>query len=288
MIRHVLFVAAVLFGTPCLAAADPTGSRVDVNGMQMYYEVSGQGAPLIVLHGAYMNIPQMGEIIPVLARDHTVYALEMQGHGRTTNIDRPITYENLADDIAVFMDKTGLPKADIFGYSMGAGAALQLAIRHPAKVDHLALASVAFDDRGLQPAFRAFLPEMTTEMFLGSPFETAYRQFAPDPEGFPSLVDKLIALDHTPMHWEEQVKALDMPILIITGDADVVTLEHSVALLRLLGGGGMVDMGQPLPRAHLAVLPATSHTAIIHQPQLLAEVIEPFLHDSHPKGMFDQ
>src|SRR5215211_5946830 len=133
--------------------AQETGNRVKVTGMQMYYEVSGTGDPLIVLHGAYMNIPTMGAIIPKLARTHKVYALELQGHGRTTDIDRPITYPNLADDVAAFMDAVGLKKADVFGYSMGAGAALQLAIRHPERVDQLVLASISYDARGWQPEF---------------------------------------------------------------------------------------------------------------------------------------
>ena len=122
---------------PAFAQSEPVGDRVKVNGMEMYYEVSGEGDPLIVLHGAYMNIPMMGEIIPRLAETHRVYALEMQGHGRTTDIDRPITYPNLADDVAAFMDAVGLEKADVFGYSMGAVTGLQLAIRHPEKVDQL-------------------------------------------------------------------------------------------------------------------------------------------------------
>jgi len=131
-----------------LAQSEPAGNRVDVNGMAMYYEVSGQDDPLIVLHGAYMNIPMMGAIIPKLAETHKVYALELQGHGRTTDIDRPITYPNLADDVAAFMEAVGLEKADVFGYSMGAAAGLQLAIRHPQKVNKLAAASVAYDAEG--------------------------------------------------------------------------------------------------------------------------------------------
>jgi pimeloyl-ACP methyl ester carboxylesterase len=131
MFRAALFVVALFGAAPTLAAAQPVGDRVEVNGMQMYYEVSGAGGPLIVLHGAYMNIPSMGAIIPKLAESHKVYTLEFQGHGRTTDIDRPITYPNLADDVAAFMDAVGLQKADVFGYSMGAAAGLQVAIRHP-------------------------------------------------------------------------------------------------------------------------------------------------------------
>src|SRR5690606_1162849 len=136
---RVLLSAGVVLALGCAASPPqptfgPEPGRVEVNGMQMYYEVSGQGDPLIVLHGAYMNIESMGEIIPKLAETHRVYALEFQGHGRTTDIDRPITYPNLADDVTAFMDAVGLEKADVFGYSMGAAAGLQLAIRHPAKV----------------------------------------------------------------------------------------------------------------------------------------------------------
>jgi pimeloyl-ACP methyl ester carboxylesterase len=254
--------------------------------MQMYYEVSGQGDPLVVLHGAYMNIPNMGAIIPHLATTHKVYAVEFQGHGRTTDIDRPITYPNLADDVAAFMDAVGLQKADVFGYSMGAAAGLQLAIRHPQKVNKLVAASGGYDARGWQPEFTAFIPQMKVEMFVAMPFAAEYRKLAPNPDGFPALVAKLIALEKEPMAWEADVRALKTPVLIITGDADVATLEHSVAMFRLLGGGGMGDMGKPLPASRLAVLPATSHTAVITQHDLLHSVIEPFLRGETPKGFF--
>jgi pimeloyl-ACP methyl ester carboxylesterase len=288
MVRAALLAAVLLVAGCALAQPEPVGDRVAVNGMQMYYEVSGEGEPLIVLHGAYMNIPAMGEIIPMLAETHRVYALEFQGHGRTTDIDRPITYPNLADDVAAFMDAAGLEKADIFGYSMGAAAGLQLAIRHPEKVNKLVAASVAYDVSGWQPAFTAFIPQMTPEMMLGTPMEEDYRELAADPDGFRPLVEKLIALEHEPMAWEDDVKALETPILIIAGDADVSTLEHNVALFRLLGGGGMGDMGEPLPESRLAVLPATSHTAVITQTELLHAFIEPFLKGETPKGFFEQ
>lgn len=269
------------------AGADPVGDRLEVNGMRMYYEVSGSGEPLIVLHGAYMNIETMGRIIPKLAETHKVYALELQGHGRTTDIDRPITYPNLADDVAAFMTAKGIEKADVFGYSMGAAAGLQLAIRHPGKVRKLVAASVAYDAEGWQPEFKAFIPQMTVEMFVGMPFAQEYRKLAANPDGFPDLVRKLIALEKEPMAWEADVKALKTPVLIISGDADVATLEHSVALFRLLGGGVMGDMGKPLPASRLAVLPATSHTAVINQSDVLHAFIEPFLKGETPKGMFE-
>lgn len=287
MLPVALIAAALLVPGAAVAQTEPVGDRVEVSGMQLYYEVSGEGEPLIVLHGAYMNIPSMGAIIPKLAETHRVYTLEFQGHGRTTDIDRPITYPNLADDVAAFMNVVGLEEADVFGYSMGAGAGLQLAIRHPEKVNRLIAASVAYDAEGWQPAFKAFIPQMAPEMMLGTPMEEEYRRLAADPDGFRALVEKLIALEREPMTWEADVRALDIPVLLIAGDADVVTLEHSVALFRLLGGGIMGDMGQPLPDSRLAVLPATSHTAVLNQVDLLHGFIEPFLEGETPKGMFD-
>jgi pimeloyl-ACP methyl ester carboxylesterase len=276
-------VAALL----ATAAAPAWAETVEVNGMKMYYEVIGEGDPLVVLHGAYMNIPAMGDIIPRLAEAHQVYAPEFQGHGRTNDIDRPITYPNLADDVAAFMDALGLDQADVFGYSMGAGAGLQLAIRHPEKVDQLVAASAGYDMNGMQPAFTAMIPSMTPDMLVGSALEADYRELAPNPEGFRNLAEKLIALEHEPMSWEEDIRALQAPVLLIAGDADVVTLEHTVAMFRLLGGGAMGDMGQPLPASRLAILPATSHTAVINQPELLHLLIEPFLQGETPPGMFN-
>jgi pimeloyl-ACP methyl ester carboxylesterase len=286
MFRTALIAATLFLTGTTPAHAQATGQRVNVNGMQMYYEVSGSGEPLIVLHGAYMNIPSMGAIIPMLARTHRVYAVEMQGHGRTTDIGRPITYPNLADDVAAFMDAVGLRKADVFGYSMGAAAGLQLAIRHPAKVNRLVAASVAYDAAGWQPEFKAMIPQMTVDMLAGTPFEQDYRKLAPNPNGFRELARKLIALEREPMAWEADVKAMRTPVLIIAGDADVATLEHTVAMFRLLGGGVAGDMGKPLPASRLAILPATSHTAVIGQADLLHALIEPFLRGEAPKGMF--
>ncbi|MEO9299633.1 alpha/beta fold hydrolase [Devosia alba] len=287
MIRTAIIAGALLMATAIVAQAEPVGATIEINGMQMYYEVSGKGDPLIVLHGAYMNIPAMGAIIPKLAETHEVYALEFQGHGRTTDIERPITYPNLAGDVAAFMDAMGIEKADIFGYSMGAAAGLRLAIDHPEMVDQLVAASVAYDSSGWQPAFVAFIPQMVPELFVGTAMEDEWKKLAPNPDGFRGVVEKLIALEHEPMAWEEEVKALKTPILIIAGDADVSTLEHNIALFRLLGGGDMGDMGSPLSSSRLAILPATSHTAVTNQVELLHGFIEPFLRGEIPKGMFE-
>jgi pimeloyl-ACP methyl ester carboxylesterase len=264
------------------------GKYANVNGMKMYYEVSGKGYPLIALHGVYMNIISLAEIILKLARTHKVYALEFQGHGRTTDIDRPLTYPNLADDVAAFMDAVGLKKVDVFGYSMGAEVGLQLAIRHPEKVNRLIIAGVAYDFEGWQPEFKAAIPQMTVEMFVNTPFAEDYRKIAPNPDGFPALVQKVIALQKALMAWGEDVKKLKIPVLIIAGDADGVTLEHTIAMFRLLGGGVIGDMGKALPNSRLAIMPATSHTAVITQTDLLLAFIEPFLKGETPKGFLNR
>ncbi|HMC56050.1 MAG: alpha/beta hydrolase [Gemmatimonadetes bacterium] len=288
MFRPSLLAASLLFTAVAMTVAEsqPVGHRVQVHGMQMYYEVSGTGDPIVVLHGSYMNIPTMGGIIPKLAQTHRVYALELQGHGRTTDIDRPIIPENLADDVATFMDSAGLAKADVFGYSLGAMTGLQLAIRHPARVNKLIMAAGAYDASGRQPEFQAMIPKMTVEMFVDMPFAAEYRKLAPNPNGFPELVRKMINGLKEPMAWEEDVKKLKTPVLVIAGDADGFTLEHQVSLFRLLGGGVMGDQGKPLPASRLAILPATAHTAVITQVDLLSAIIEPFLEGATPKGMF--
>jgi pimeloyl-ACP methyl ester carboxylesterase len=191
----------------------------------------------------------------------------------------------LAADVAAFMDAVRLPKADVFGYSMGAVAGLQLAFRHPEKVNKLVFASGGYDAEGWQPEFKAFIPQMTVEMFVQMPFAKEYRKLAANPDGFPELARKLIAIEKEPMAWGEDVKALKTPVLIISGDADVATLEHSVAMFWLLGGGAMGDMGKPLSASRLAVLTATSHTAVITQTNLLYGFIEPFLKGVTPKSM---
>jgi len=300
LLVRLSFIALIIFaGSLSLSSqsANPNTTLVKtgyvpVNGMKMYYEIHGQGTadamPLIVIHGAYMNIPSMGAIIPALAGKHKVYAIELQGHGRTNDINRPITYQNLADDVSVFMDAMGIKKADVFGYSMGAVTGLQLAFRHPEKVNKLVSASGGYDVKGWQPEFTAMIPQMTVEMFLTMPFAEEFRRLSPNPDGFRGVVEKLIQLEKEPMAWENEVRAMKAPVLIISGDADVATLEHYVSMFRLLGGGVMGDMGNPLPASRIAVLPATSHTAVITQTDLLLAFIEPFLKGETPKGFFQE
>src|ERR671910_3610404 len=235
------------------------GDYAEVNGLRMYYEVHGSGRPLVLLHGAYMTVDAMGSILPGLAESRRVIAAEMQGHGRTADIDRPIAYEGMADDVAALLGHLGVEEADAFGYSMGGGVALQLAIRHPGSVRRLVAASASYTSDGMQPELHEMVPSITPEMFAGSPIEAAYREVAPNPEDFPVLVEKLKELDMTPFDWgAENVRGIGAPTIIVVGDSDAVCLEHAVEMFRLLGGGAMGDLSG-LPDSQLLVLPGTAH-----------------------------
>ena len=240
--------------------ASEAGGYASVNGLEMYYETHGTGRPLVVLHGAYMTIEAMGEVVPALAETRRVVAVELQGHGRTADVvDRPITYEGMADDTAALLRHLAIEKADVFGYSMGGGVALQLAIRHPEAVRRLVVASASYTSEGTHPELHEMIPSITPEMFAGSPIEEDYLKVAPNPEDFPNLVAKLKRLDMEPFAWPaDDIRGIEAPALIVVGDSDAVRLEHAVEMFQLLGGGVMGDIAG-LPKSQLAVLPGTAH-----------------------------
>ena len=272
--------AVLLASTPAGAEATRTG-YVDANGLHAYYEVHGTGEPLFVLHGAYQSVEDLRPLIDGLAATRQVIALDLQGHGRTADVDRPLAYEGMADDVAALMDEIGIPVADVFGYSMGAGVAYQLAIRHPDHVDRLAAASGSFSSAGLYPEMAAMFEQMTPEamagMMEGTPYATAYRAVAPNPDAFPTLVAKLLALDTAPQDWPAaDVEAIAAPTLVISGDSDIIRPEHSVEIFRLRGGGPSPDFMAP-GAAQLAILPGTTHLGVIERTDLLVPMLVAFL-----------
>jgi pimeloyl-ACP methyl ester carboxylesterase len=207
------------------------GDYAEVNGLWMYYEVHGEGRPLVLLHGAYMTVDAMGSILPGLAETWQMIVPEMQGHGRTADIDRPITHEGMADDVVALLRHLRIDEADVFGFSVGGGVALQLAIRHSGLLRRLVVASASYTSDGMQPELHEMVPTITPETFAGSAMEAAYQELAPNPEDFPTLVEKLKRLDMTPFAWPaEDVRGIEAPTMIVVGDADVVRLEHAVEL----------------------------------------------------------
>lgn len=235
-----------------------------VNGLRMYYEVHGtqygsDQPPVLLLHGAYMATGDFGPLLPGLAATRRVIVPDLQGHGRTADVDRPITYESLADDAAGLLAHLVVQSAHVVGYSMGGSAALQVAIRHREVVRSLVVISASYTSDGMQPELAEMIPTITPEMFAGTPLEAGYKEVAPDPDRFPVLVEKLKALDMTPFAWPEaELQAITAPTLVVVGDADAIRLEHAVEFFRNLGGGAMGDLTGP-SRARLAVLPATTH-----------------------------
>ena len=271
----------------------PKGDYASVNGLKMYYEVHGSGKPLVLLHGAYMTIDALGEILPGLAEGRRVIAVELQGHGRTADVDRPLSYEAMADDVAALIEHLGFDEADVVGYSMGGGVALQLAIRHPGVVRKLVVVSASYTSAGAHPELLEMIPSITPEVFAGTPIEEDYLRTAPNPEDFPTLVAKLKRLDMVPFAWpQEDIRGISAPTLLIVGDSDVVLLEHAVEFFRLLGGGVMGDLAG-LPKSRLAVLPGTTHfippgSGILDRADWLLSMIPPFLDAPVPEGQGDE
>ena len=293
MMRRRTFVAmAAAAGTALLAptrviaqteadtATDTTPRTwyAPVNGLQMYYEIHGRGEPLALLHGAFGAIDLWGPILTTLAKTHQVIAVELQGHGHTADIiDRPLSYEQMADDMAALMDHLTIAQADIVGYSMGATTSLQVAIRHADLVRKLVVVSPNYRSDGYYPELLAGLQQMTLDTFAGTPQEAAYLRHAPNPEDFPVLVEKQKVLPQAFAFPEEDVAAIAAPTLVAIGDSDVVRPEHAVALFRLLGGGVPGDL-VGLPKSQLAIVPGATHRSIVEEraDRLLA-VVEPFL-----------
>jgi pimeloyl-ACP methyl ester carboxylesterase len=259
-----------------------------VNGLNMYYEIHGDtgtqsGTPLVLIHGSFSAIgTSFGLLLPGLAQTRKVIAVELQGHGHTADIDRPLTCEQLADDTAAFMRHLGIAQADVFGYSLGGVVALGLAIANPDLVRTLVVIGANYNNDGLYPESLAAIQSLTPEMFAGSPPEVFYKEVAPDPEGFPALVAKVVALDESFGGWREaDLEKIASPALIVNGDSDIRP-EHAVALFRLLGGGVAGDI-VGLPRSRLAILPGTTHVGLVtERADWLVAMTEDFLNAPLP------
>src|SRR5882757_2324825 len=249
---------------------------VPVNGLKLYYEIHGVGEPLILLHGGVGGLDMFGPTLPALAKSRKVIAVELQGHGRTADIDRPFSFEAMADDIAGLIKQLGLEKADVMGYSLGGGVALQTAIRHPEAVRKLVVVSAGFSRNGLFPEVRATMDHMgpaAGEQMKRSPLNTMYPNV-----NWVNLFTKLGVLLRKDYDWSKEVAAIKLPTMLIYADADALYPAHIVEFYKLLGGGqrdaGLDGSGRSANQ--LAILPAVTHYTIAASP-VLPVVVTPFL-----------
>jgi pimeloyl-ACP methyl ester carboxylesterase len=249
----------------------------NVNGLKMYYEVYGQGKPVVLLHGSFMTIPlNWAQIIPLLAKDRKVIAVEMQGHGRTRDIPREFSYEGMADDVSGLLRHLKIDSADILGYSMGGGIAFQVAVRHPEQVRRLVVLSAPYTHDGWWPDVEASFATMNADMLKGTVIEKQYDSLGNDPARFPEFVKKVISIDLKPYDWSADVKNIQVPLFMAIGDADGVRYEHALELFRAKGGGKMGDM-HGLPQSRLAILPGTTHIGMMQRTDWLIPMITDFL-----------
>jgi len=269
------------------AGAQGTGHYAEVNGLHLYYETYGAGRPLILLHGGLGSGEMFGPVLPVLAERHLVIAPDLQGHGRTADIDRPIDVRLMADDIAVLIEHLGLDRPDVAGYSLGGGVALLTAIKYPAMIRRLVAASAHIRRDAIYPDMLAQQGQVSAgaaEFMKDTPMYQLYQRVAPRPEDFPRLLDKMGAGMARDFDLTEEVRGLQVPALIVAADADMAPPSHYAEVFRLLDGGlrdgGWMGDGRPKGGHALAILPGLTHYNIFNSP-LIAAVTLAFL-DNEP------
>lgn len=261
----------------------PITGYAPVNGLKMYYEIHGSGEPVVMLHGAFMAITdEWRDWVNELSKTHKVIAVEMQGHGRTADIDRDMTYDNLSDDVAALLDYLKIPSADVVGYSLGGVVALDTAIRHPDKVRKVVSISAWIRSSGWAIDTNEFWSKFTWEMMKGTPAELGYKKLNPTPDGFPRFFGHLKATAMRQFDLgADKLKATKAPMFFIHGDADGVRLDHIAEMYRLKGGDLHGDM-HPHPDSRLAILPNTTHVTLMNRMTTIIPMINDFL-DAKPE-----
>jgi pimeloyl-ACP methyl ester carboxylesterase len=254
----------------------------DINGIRLYHEIYGQGDPLVLLHGGLMTIGEMSTPLELFAKNHTVIAVELQGHGRTADTDRPLAFENLADDIAALLNHLNIAKADIVGYSLGAAVGLRTAIQHPEKVRRLVIISSPYAKSGWYPEAQQGMAQVGAAI-ADHMMQTATGKFStqwPEPQRFPQFLDKMGQMLGRSYDWSADVTTLPMPVMLVFADNDSVSQKHIAEFFALLGGGAK-EPGWPntrLSKARLAIISGYSHYNFAGAAEL-APAIEKYLAD---------
>jgi pimeloyl-ACP methyl ester carboxylesterase len=263
--------------------AKATGQYADVNGINLYYETHGSGRPLILLHGGLGSGEMFEPLLPQLTRHHQVITVDLQGHGRTADIDRPLDAVLMAGDIAALIDHLQLATPDVVGYSLGGGVAFHTAAKYPAKVRRLVMVSANIRPDAIYPEMRAQQGQVTAaavDFMKDTPMYQLYQRVAPRPQDFPRLLDKIGAAMSKDFDFTEEVRSLQVPTMVVAADADMAPPSHYVEVFNLLGGGlrdgGWMGEGRPKGGHALAILPGLTHYNIFSSP-LLASATLAFL-----------
>jgi pimeloyl-ACP methyl ester carboxylesterase len=275
----IILCLSTLVSAQPITVAPAASGYAPVKGLKMYYEVYGRGEPLVLLHGGAGAIEIFSQIIPALSQSREVIAVDLQAHGRTADIDQPLSYESMADDVADLIHFLGFKKADVMGYSLGGEVALRVAIQHPQQVSRLVLVSTAFKRDGWYPeilAAQARIGPEVAEQMKQTPMYQLYARTAPKPADWPILLSKLQQLLAKNYDWTSDVAQIRLPTLLVFGDADAVRTAHAEEFFELLGGGkkdGGWD-GAGVSNARLAILPGVTHYTVFSSPVMAATVVQ--------------
>lgn len=280
---YTLFIAAVLI---LLTVSQMNAQKIKpsdsghapVNGIKVYYEVYGEGRPVILLHGAFMTIDtNWGELIPELSKNRKVIAVELQGHGHSPYSDRKLSHTTLASDVAGVMDHLKVESADVVGYSFGGAIAYQFAIQSPKRLKNLVIISATYKSSGWIPEINSVFKTMKPALFENSPMHTAYNAVAPDKTKWTEFLEQMIASAGTPYDMgDSNIAKITAPVLIIAGDNDGLDKTELAKTYKLLGGGIAADMA-PMPKSQLAIVPGQSHVSLMMQTATILGYLNNFL-----------
>ena len=267
-----------LFQTKAQQIKPASSGYANVNGTKVYYEVYGEGKPIVLLHGSFMTIAMnWGELIPELSKTRKVIALELQGHGHTPFSERKLDFTTLANDVEGVMSYLKIDSAAIAGYSFGGFVAYQLAIQSPRRVTNLIIISSTYKTSGWQPEVANAIKSLKPEYLTNTPLQTAYDAVAPDKTKWTKFLEQMIAFSAKPADLgDNNIAKITSPVLLISGDNDGLDKIELMKTYKLLGGDIIADMGQ-LPKSQLAIIPAQGHVSLMTQTKAIAGYMESFL-----------
>lgn len=280
LLKSILLIAIVFtaFRSNGQQIKPASSGYAPVNGIKVYYEVYGEGRPMVLLHGAFMTIDgNWSELIPELSKTRKVIAIELQGHGHTQYSDRTLSHAALASDVAGVMDYLKIDSADVVGYSMGGSVAYAFAIQHPERLRKLVIISSTYKSSGWLPEVNDAFKTWKPEFFLNTPMKTAYDAVAPDTTKWVNFIEQMIAFAKTPFDLgDSNIAKITAPVLIISGDNDGLDKIELMKTYKLLGGGITADM-QPMPKSQLAIVPAQGHVSLVMQTATILSYLNNFL-----------